>query len=377
MRKLSDQVLIDYKVKDGLLTIKLSGSFTVAYIAEADKIFQSIPLNNVKRCEIDFAKVKHFDSSGAWLIKHFCSALKAKVNLINVATRIDDLLQQLAEYTKKHHEIIPENRNRFLAWLEEVGRTTVGGLINAQQIVTFLGEVTTVLISCCLHPKKLRWPAIVTFIQRVGLNALPIVGLISFLIGVILIYQGDYQLRKFGAEIYSIDLLAISVLREIGILLTAIIVAGRSGSSFAAQIGTMKLNQEIDAMRVIGLSPIEVLVIPRMLALFIALPLLTFYTDIMGLLGGAFMARVTMDISFDQFIHQLNLSIGNWTFWVGMIKAPFFAFIIALIGCFEGMQVKEGAESVGLRTTRAVVEAIFLVIVFNAIFSVMFTYLEI
>lgn len=374
---MADQVIIDHKVQNGLLIIKLSGSFTASNIAEADKQIQSIPLDDVKKCEIDFAKVKRFDSAGAWFINKFRDNLKAKVTLINTEGRITDLFAQLEEYIKKPHEEAPIPPNKFVGWLDEIGRTTMKELSNARQIVTFLGEVTVALMSCWAHPKKIRVAAIFVFLQRVGFNALPIVGLISFLIGVILIYQGDYQLRKFGAEIYAIDLLAISMLREVGILITAIVIAGRSGSSFTAQIGTMKLNQEIDAMRIIGLNPIEVLVIPRMLALLIALPLLTFYTDVMGLLGGALMSRIIMDITYDQFFHQLNLAISNWTFWVGMIKAPVFAFIIALIGCFEGMQVKEGAESVGLRTTRSVVEAIFLVIMFNAAFSVIFTYLEI
>ncbi|MBL0942371.1 MAG: ABC transporter permease, partial [Alphaproteobacteria bacterium] len=164
---------------------------------------------------------------------------------------------------------------------------------------------------------------------------------------------------------------------EVGILLTAIVVAGRSGSAFAAQIGTMKLNQEIEVMKTLGLNPIEILVLPRLFALMIALPLLTFYADIMGLLGGGFIATFVIGLSFDHFLTQLQQAFSLWSFWIGLIKAPVFAFIIALIGCFEGLQVSEGAESVGLRTTQAVVRGIFLVIIFNAAFSVLFTYIGI
>ena len=180
------------------------------------------------------------------------------------------------------------------------------------------------------------------------------------------------QLRRFGAEIYTVNLLAISILREMGILMTAIIIAGRSGSAFAAQIGTMKVNQEIDAMETLGLSPIEVLVLPRALGLVVALPLLVFVGDIAGLAGGAVIAWAKLGMTMAQYLEQLHQAVGLWTFGVGMIKAPVFAYVIALVGCHEGLQVSGSAESVGVRTTRSVVESIFLVIVLDAAFSVFF-----
>ena len=377
---MSNQAVFDYKNQDGSLYIKLSGSFTAPHITEVDAITRTLPVDKIKQCEIDFSGIDRIDTTGAWIIKRLCEKLKVanvKVSLIHVSHHAKDLLNLVTEYYQKEDKIEELNISKFHAWLEDIGKTTIRELQNAGRIVTFLGELVVSFGFCLTHIRRFRIPAIFVLLQRVGLNALPIVGLISFLVGVVLIFQGDYQLRKFGAEIFAIDLLAISMLREIGVLITAIVIAGRSGSAFTAQIGAMKMNQEIDAMRVIGLNPIEVLVIPRTVALLIALPLLVFYTDIMGLLGGAFMARLTMDISFDQFLNQLNLAIGNWTFWVGMIKAPVFAFIIALIGCYEGLQVKDSADSVGSQTTRSVVEAIFLVIIFNAIFSVMFTFMDI
>ena len=211
--------------------------------------------------------------------------------------------------------------------------------------------------------------------EQSGLNAIPIVALISFLIGVVLAYQGSIQLTQFGAEVFVIDLVAISVLRELGILLTAIIVAGRSGSAYTAQIGAMRINEEVDAMRTLGLDPMQVLVVPRLIALVITLPLLGFIADIMGLLGGAVMANIELGISPGVFLERLEHAFAPWSFGVGLIKAPVFASIIALPGCFIGMKVSGSAESIGLYTTRAVVHAIFAVIVMDAIFSIFFAYI--
>jgi len=215
--------------------------------------------------------------------------------------------------------------------------------------------------------------ALVTHIEHTGLNAIPIVALISFLVGVVLAYQGADQLRRFGAQIFTVNLVGISVLREMGILLTAIVVAGRSGSAFTAQIGTMQVNEEVDALRTLGLDPMEILVLPRVLALVISLPLLTFLSDVMGLLGGGLMTVVLVQIDFQQYVALLKAAVNTNHFWVGIIKAPVFAILISLVGCFEGLRVVGSAESVGRLTTRSVVEGIFLVIIFDALFSVLFS----
>ena len=203
-------------------------------------------------------------------------------------------------------------------------------------------------------------------VEETGINALPIVGLLAFLIGVVLAYQGADQLKRFGAEIFTINLLGVGVLREIGGLITAIIVAGRSGSAFTAQIGTMRVNEEIDAMQTIGLNTVDMLVLPRIIGLVIALPLLTFYADIMGLIGGAVMCYFDLGITIPVFLRQLHEAVNVNTLMVGLIKAPVFAFVIALVGCYEGFQVERNAASVGLLTTRSVVESVFLVIVLDA-----------
>jgi phospholipid/cholesterol/gamma-HCH transport system permease protein len=213
--------------------------------------------------------------------------------------------------------------------------------------------------------------------EETGLNALPIIGLLSFLIGVVVAYQGADQLRQFGAEVFTVNLLGVGILRELGGLMAAIIVAGRSGSAFTAQIGTMKVSEELDAIQISGLNMIEVLVLPRLLAIVVTLPLLTFYSNAMGLLGGGVMCYFDLNITIPVFLHQLRDAVAGWTFWVGFIKAPVFAFIIALVGCHQGFQVERNASSVGRHTTQAVVESIFLVIVADAIFSITFSWIGI
>ena len=271
-------------------------------------------------------------------------------------------------------EIEPPRTSPLLNVIRHVGAATTDIAAETVELISFLGGIVAAALHVLARPKRLRFTSLVYHIEEVGLNAIPIVSLISFLIGVVLAYQGATQLRQFGAEVFVVDLVAISVLREIGILLTAIIVAGRSGSAFTAQIGSMKVNEEVDAMRTLGLDPMELLILPRVLALVIALPLLTFVADLMGLLGGGLMAWVTLDISPAVYMERLTQSVGLWSFFIGLIKAPVFAFIIAMIGCFEGLKDLGSAESVGRQTTRAVVEAIFLVIVFDAIFSIFFAF---
>lgn len=264
-----------------------------------------------------------------------------------------------------------------IAIANRVGKGFFDLLQEVRLLTGFLGEVAVKISRVALAPWRFRWTGFAVHVEATGLNALPIVGLLSFLIGVVLAYQGASQLVQFGAEIFTVNLLAVSVLREIGILMTAIIVAGRSGSAFAAQIGTMKVNEEVDALRTIGIDPVEALVAPRVVALMVSLPLLTVYANAMGLLGGAVICIVSLDITVAQFITQLQSAISIWTYWLGLLKAPVFAFAIALVGCYQGLRVTGGAAGVGRRTTMAVVEAIFIVIVADAFFSIVFAELGI
>jgi phospholipid/cholesterol/gamma-HCH transport system permease protein len=257
-----------------------------------------------------------------------------------------------------------------------IGEISLGLVARAYSILSFFGVVSVTALRLVLYPRRLRMTAVVAQMEQTGVNAAPIVGLLTFLIGVVIAYQGADYLRYYGLESYTVQLTGASILRELGVLLTAIILAGRSGSAFTAQIGTMRVNEEIDAMLTIGLDPVEVLVLPRLFAMLLTVPMLTLYANFMGVFGGGLMAWSSLGISIPEFLTHLS-TIAPWSFWIGMIKSPFFAIIIALIGCYEGFQVAGSAESVGRLTTLSVVEAIFLVIVTDAGFSIFFSGLQI
>jgi phospholipid/cholesterol/gamma-HCH transport system permease protein len=241
---------------------------------------------------------------------------------------------------------------------------------------SFLGESALALLACVLHPKRLRWRSVLFNVRSAGVDALPIVGLLSFLLGVVVAYQSAEQLRRYGANVFIADIIGLSMLREFAPLMTAIIVAGRSGSACAAQIGTMQVTEEIDAMRTLGMSPQNMLVVPKLVALTMAMPLLTVFADGMGLLGGMLMARSQLDVGFTEFIDRLAKAVSTTSYLTGIGKAPVFAAIIVMVGCFEGFRTQGGAESVGRHTTRSVVRSIFLVIVADALFSVAFNVLK-
>lgn len=357
------------------LVLRFEGAWTTYGLALADKALRGLKPAGLRKAELDISAVSQIDTTGAWLIVRTRMALEsagAKVEITGSTAARD------AVFAKVRHEPAPPEPPRgnvLLLQVERLGAAAIAALGDARDLLGFLGHTMIVFARVALRPQKLRFTATVYHMQKAGLDALPIVGLISFLIGVVMAYQGADQLQRFGAEIFTVNLVGIAVLRELGILLTSIIVAGRSGSAFTAQIGTMKVNEEVDALRTIGLDPMEVLVLPRILALVLVLPLLTFYSDIMGLMGGAMMAALALDITVVQFVERLQDAITPTTFWVGVVKAPVFAFIIAMVGCFEGLQVTSSAESVGTRTTRSVVEGIFLVIVLDAMFSIFFSYI--
>ncbi|MFI4932557.1 MAG: MlaE family ABC transporter permease, partial [Burkholderiales bacterium] len=226
------------------------------------------------------------------------------------------------------------------------------------------------------HPRRLRWRPILHNVQIAGVDALPITGLLSFLMGLVIAYQGADQLHRFGANIFVVDLVALAMLRELSPLLTAIIIAGRSGSAYTAQIGTMKVTEEIDALRTIGVGAQDLLVVPKVIALVIVMPLLTVYTDVTGVLGGMVMAKLKLGVGFDAFIDRLDDAIQLSSYWTGLVKAPVFALIVALVGCYRGFQVSGSADSVGAQTTVSVVQSIFLVIVTDALFSIVFLWLD-
>jgi phospholipid/cholesterol/gamma-HCH transport system permease protein len=261
--------------------------------------------------------------------------------------------------------------------VEAIGRHVVRSWRRTMSALAFFGQVVVMLGRGLANPRRLRPISIARHVYDTGITAIPIVSLIAFLISVIIAYMSAQQLQRFGAEIFVVDLVTIGVLRELSVLLTAIIVAGRSGSAFAAEIGAMRLNEEVDALKATGVDPFEVLVAPRVIGLVIALPLLTVISDAIGLAGGALLCRYLLDMPLTQYIERVNDSIASTTFWVGLIKAPVFAMLIAMAGVYRGMQVRDSSRELGRLTTVAVVQSIFLVILADALFAVLFMELDI
>jgi phospholipid/cholesterol/gamma-HCH transport system permease protein len=259
------------------------------------------------------------------------------------------------------------------AALSRLGRSSATAAEQSVALLSFVGESALALLNCLRHPARLRWRPILFNIRSAGFDALPIVGLLSFLLGVVVAYQGAAQLRQYGANIFVADLVGVSMLREFAPLITAILIAGRSGSAYAAQIGTMAVTEEIDALRTLGIAPLELLVLPKLIALVIALPLLTVFADLLGVLGGMLMARAQLGVGFPEFLDRFVKAVSLTTYLVGLAKAPVFAAIIAVVGCFQGFQTHGGADSVGRQTTRSVVQSMFLVIVADALFSIAFS----
>ena len=364
-----------------VLTLNLEGEWRVLHLKEMMRKLDSLKVSPFKTVVIDLSEVAFLDTGAAYLLKKFLSKLEAlhiSSTLKNGGAPVMAMFQKVSAFTPPA-EFSPQKASKFsiLSFLEKVGKTTVEVWKTSLEGLSFMGEVVISMAQVLFSPRRLRIISLIDLIYKVGASALPIVGLISFLIGVVMVYQGVDQLKRFGAEIFTINFLGVSVLRELGILLTAIVVAGRSGSAYTAQLGFMKLNQEIDALYVLGFNSVEVLVVPRILALLISLPLLTFFADMMALVGGGIATYVLLGVGPSDFSKHFLLSIKAWTFWTGILKAPVFAFFIGLVACFEGLRVSGGAESVGKRTTQSVVEGIFMVIIFDAGFSILFSLLGI
>jgi phospholipid/cholesterol/gamma-HCH transport system permease protein len=367
--------------EEGATILRAEGEWLIVTAAELDHRLHSLEMPQGRQVTVDLSGVDRLDSAGAWLLlrtEHELAERGNRVKLSNLQPRFAPLLEQVRVRGVAEplpHPVPPHHT--FVGFLARIGQVTVLLANRVSDILGFTGLVTITILKLLRQPRRLRLVATLVQMEVVGLDAMPIVGLLSFLIGVVMAYQGADQLRRFGAEIYTVNLLGISILRELGVLLSAIIIAGRSGSAFTAQIGTMQVNEEIDALRTLGLDPIEVLVLPRLFGLGITLPLLVFYADFMGILGGGLMSWVVLDINIPNFLTQLQGAVTTTTLWVGVVKAPFFASIIALVGCYEGLNVTRSAESVGRLTTQSVVESIFFVIVTDAAFSIVFSMLKV
>ncbi|MFM9843905.1 MAG: MlaE family lipid ABC transporter permease subunit [Dongiaceae bacterium] len=359
--------------------IKASGDWTVGSCTRLDQALRQLSTAQARQVSFDLAGVERLDTAGAWLAVRTLLEMKAAgIGGAFRGVKADHavLLQRVADVGQLP-ALAPQPGFSLLDIVARMGRAVITAGQQARGLLSFFGATLIAFGRVIRHPSRIRFTSLVSNIEQHGLNAIPIVGLLLFFVGIVVAYQGYDQLRKFGQELLTVDLTGIIVLREMGVLITAIIIAGRSGSAFTAQIGTMQVNEEVDAIRTLGLDPIEVLVLPRVMALLIALPLLTFFANIIAILGGAFMANAVMDMSFAQFLDRLQQAVEIKHFLVGMVKAPVFAVIISLVGCYEGMRVSGSAESVGRLTTQSVVESLFLVIILDAFFANMFSYLDI
>lgn len=361
-----------------VLHLALAGEWRVSALAELDRALAPIDVAHIREVRVNVADLALLDFSAAWRLREFLErATRYDAKVTFEGGEEPEQLRLIGECLVRAPYTPPNGESRSIEPVEALGRQVVRRWRDVLAALEFTGRITLTAARALVNPKRLRPISIARHIYDTGITAIPIVSLIAFLISVIIAYMSAQQLQQFGAEIFVVDLVTIGVLRELSVLLTAIIVAGRSGSAFAAEIGAMKLNEEVDALKATGVDPFEVLVVPRMIGLVIALPLLTVISDAIGLTGGALLCRYLLDMPLTQYIQRVNAAIAPTTFWVGIIKAPVFAMLIAMAGVYRGMQVRDSSRELGRLTTVAVVQSIFLVILADALFAVLFMELDI
>ncbi len=359
---------------DDRVLVTASGEWTIRNAGVVEKAIDTVAVPQAAAVALDLGALSLLDTAGAWQVHKLRSMIEfrgARVTLENINSAHKVLLDEI----ESHHPpqpSTPRRPNPIFDYLERIGRTSVDIYEEAKAVLGIMGAFGVGLSNSLLNPRKVRGYSVLHNFDRAGLEAASIIALMSFLIGGIIAQQGVYYLQTFGADLFVVDLVGVLAFRELGVLMAAIMIAGRSGSAFTAEIGAMKMREEIDALRVIGLSPIEVLIIPRLLALMLAMPLLTFIADMAAISGGALMTWFYADIPIQTFIVRLHDAVNIQTLMIGIIKAPFMALIIGLIACVEGMKVSGSAESLGRHTTLSVVQAIFMVIVVDGIFAMFF-----
>jgi phospholipid/cholesterol/gamma-HCH transport system permease protein len=369
---------LDSSIVDGVRRLRASGAWTSAQASELVAAVDQSDLGGV-RAELDAGAIDSLDLTGAFFLRR----LEARLEAAGVAYAWRGQRPETLAFTSGlggQVAVPPPSSSLFEGTIDKplgvIGRWTVGQGDAVHKALEFLGRIFFAFGGACRSPRRFRLKSVIRHVRETGLQAIPIVALIAFLISIIIAYIGAQELRQFGGEVYVVDLVTLSVLRELGVLLTAIIVAGRSGSAFAAEIGVMRLNEEVDALRAIGMNTVEVLVLPRIIGLIIALPLLTVIADAMGLAGGAVLSWVVLGIPFNQFMVRMQEAIAPTTFWAGLLKAPAFAFVIAMIGTYRGILVRDSSRELGRLTTSAVVESIFTVLLVDAIFAVVYWELD-
>jgi phospholipid/cholesterol/gamma-HCH transport system permease protein len=359
--------------------MRLRGIWRIDNIGAVEAALRELDVGGHAQVQIDCSGIEALDLSAVWLLEQKIHEAQARGAQVEIAGRVPEHFAFVRDLIKRGGEDAalapapPGSLHDAIVW---IGRGSVLQVKQARQAMVFLGRMAMTGLRALRSLHHLRLTSITRHVYETGIQAIPIVALIAFLISVIVAYLGAQQLQQFGAEIFTVDLVAISVLREMGVLLTAIIVAGRSGSAFAAEIGVMRLNDEIDALQSMGIDYFEVLILPRIIGLVIALPLLTIVADAMGLAGGALLSSWLLDISLSQFIPRVQDALAPTTFWAGLVKAPVFAILIAMVGCYRGLQVRDSSRELGRLTTVAVVQAIFLVIFADAVFAVVFVELD-
>ena len=359
--------------------LALSGSWTARGMGAIRSQLESVRVPSSTEAIANGTRIEALDTAGAWVLQTLLLRLRGEgiaVTLRGLRPEFTKLLEVVGQEIADRTDTPAAVASPPASTLESVGRNAAAAFEQGVALLGFVGETAVAFAGSVAHPARLRWRPILYNIRSAGFDALPIVGLLSFLLGVVVAYQGADQLRQYGANIFVADLVGLSMLREFAPLITAIIIAGRSGSAYAAQIGTMSVTEEIDAMRTLGIAPLDLLVLPKIIALLIALPLLTLFADVAGVFGGMIMARAQLGIGFPEFLDRFVKAVSVTAYLIGICKAPVFAAIIAVVGCFQGFRTKGGADGVGRQTTRSVVQSIFLVIVADALFSVAFSALD-
>jgi len=372
----SPEPLLAASAEAGVLELRPGGSWTASNAVMLERLFEDVApkLQGVRGVRIDLAGVQEIDTIGAWLLEKMsrrAAQLGIAAELVGVAERHAGLIDEVHQVNRDQPTPRPHG-NVVLGWLDQLGRLTWGARVDVLVFLQLLGALAVALLGVLRRPRSLRLTSLVYQVYRVGWQAIPIMVLITFLIGAIIAQQGIFHFRKFGAESYVVDMVGILVLREIGVLIVAIMVAGRSGSAYTAELGSMKMREEIDALSTMDLDPVEVLILPRVLALVIALPILSFLGSMAALYGGGLVAWFYGGMSPTIFIARLHEAVSVTHFEVGIIKAPFMALVIGIVACSEGLRVKGSAESLGRQTTTSVVKSIFCVIVLDGLFAVFF-----
>jgi phospholipid/cholesterol/gamma-HCH transport system permease protein len=358
------------------LELRPGGSWTAANVSTLEALSNAVSeqLDRSKTVKVDMAELRELDTLGAWLLEKMsrrAASAGHRTEVVGVADNYAGLIEEVRQVNRSNPAPVPV-LNPVVAKVNEIGRAAAGAREDVSVFLQMLGSLFLALVGVLRRPRSLRLTSLVYQLYRVGWQAIPIMALITFLIGAIIAQQGFFHFRKFGADSYVVDLVGILVLRELGVLIVAIMVAGRSGSAYTAELGSMKMREEIDALSTMGLDPVEVLILPRILALICALPILSFIGSMAALYGGGLVAQFYGGMGPEIYIARLHDAVSVTSFKVGIIKAPFMALAIGIVACSEGLRVKGSAESLGKQTTTSVVKSIFLVIVLDGLFAVFF-----